>query len=145
DLPAVARGASLAMTGSWTIPPRKRPDKPFSLRAWVLAAAVFAALAAPGVGRAAGPSTGLGGLGDTINSALAQVQAVAPQAVAAAQPAVQQALAAVSTANELAAGPTAAAAPDAAPATTPVLSALASAPVIPGAAAAGEPVPGVAP
>jgi hypothetical protein len=124
------------MTGSWTISPRKRTNKPFSVRGWVLAAAAIAALAAPGVARSAGSPPGID-VTATVNSALAQVNAVAPAAAAAAQPAVDQASAAVSAASELAAGAQTAAksaANESAPAVPP-----------PGPAAAGEPVGAVAP
>jgi hypothetical protein len=57
---------------------------------------VCAALVGPGRARAAAPS--LGGLSAQVQSALAQVNQVAPAAVAAVQPAVDQALAASSAA-----------------------------------------------
>ena len=78
---------------------------------------VCAALAAPGRVHAAAPS--LGGLNAQVQSALAQVNEVAPAAVAAVQPAVDQALAASSVAAP--ATPPAAATPPAttAPESTP--------------------------
>ncbi len=75
---------------------------------------VCAALVGPGRARAAAPS--LGGLSAQVQSALAQVNQVAPAAVAAVQPAVDQALAASSAAAPATATtPPAAAAPESTP------------------------------
>jgi hypothetical protein len=72
---------------------------------------VCAALVGPGRAHAAAPS--LGGLSAQVQSALAQVNQVAPAAVAAVQPAVDQALAASSAAAP--ATPPAATAPESTP------------------------------
>ncbi len=93
------------MTPVWTISLRTRTDRQFSVRAWVLAAAVCGALAAPGVARAAGSPAGVIDLTTTVDTALAQVDAVAPGAGAAAEPAVMQALGAASALSSLARGP----------------------------------------
>jgi hypothetical protein len=93
------------MTPAWTISLRTRTDRPFSVRAWVLAAAACGALAAPGVARAAGSPPGVSDLTTTVDTALAQIDAVAPGAGAAAEPAVIQALGAASALSSLARGP----------------------------------------
>ena len=146
------------MTSAWTISSQKPLGKPFSLRVWVLAAVACGALAGPGVARAASSPPGVAELTTTINSAFAQVEAVAPGATAAAQPAVQQAVAAVSAASELPAAQSAPAppstdsaaaapppAPPPAPATAPALTGLAADAVAPVLAAAGVAPPAPAP
>ena len=72
-----------------------------------LVAAACGALAAPGVARAAGspPGMSMSDLTTTVDSALAQVDAAAPGAGAAARPAVMQALGAASALSSLAGGP----------------------------------------
>jgi hypothetical protein len=137
------------MTSGWTISLRKRIDKPFSVRALVLAAVACGALAGPGVARAASSPAGMADLTTTINDAFTQVEAVAPGATAAAQPAVQQALGAVSAASELAGPQTSAppatesapTAPPPAPAAAPSPGELVTNAVAPALAAAGVPPP----
>jgi hypothetical protein len=77
----------------WTIPAANLAGKPFSRWACVLAAAICGALAGPALARAASTSPGLSDAQAQIESAVAQVDAVAPGAGAAVRPAVDQALA----------------------------------------------------
>ena len=77
---------------AWTIPAANLVGKPFSRWACVLAAAVCGALVGPALARAASAPPGLADAQAQIDSALAQVDAVAPGAGAAVQPAVNQAL-----------------------------------------------------
>jgi len=97
------------MTRGWTISRQKPSRKPFSPRVCVLAALVCGAMAAPGIAQAAGSLPGTPDVSSTINSAVAQINDVSPEAAAATQPAVDQAFAAVSSASELATTQTAAA------------------------------------
>lgn len=100
----------------WTIPPANRIAKPFSRLMCVLAVVVCGALAGPGLARAASTTPGLGDAEAQVQSALAQVDAVAPGAGAAVRPAVNQALAMAGAATAAAAQPPAKApAPAAAP------------------------------
>ena len=121
DLRTGGAAAGLAMTRAWTISPRKRIDRQFSVRAWVLAAAACGALVAPGVARAAGspPGMSMSDLTTTVGTALAQVDAAAPGAGAAAEPAVMQALGAASALSSLARGPAPPAGPPDLPEPTP--------------------------
>ena len=112
------------MTSGWTISLQKPVGKPFSPRVCVLFAVVCGALAAPGIAQAAGTTPGAADVSATINSAVAQINAVSPAAAAATQPAVDRAFAAVSSASDLAAAQTAAAeaathSPPVAPPSTP--------------------------
>jgi hypothetical protein len=93
------------MTSDWTISRRTRTGKRFSVRVWALVAVACGALAAPGVARAAGSPPGMSDLTTAVDSAFAQVDAVAPGAGAAARPAVMQAIGAASTLTSLTAGP----------------------------------------
>jgi hypothetical protein len=108
---------------TWTISSEKRITKPFSHSICVLAAVVFGVLAGPGVARAADTQpAGLGDVATAVESALAQVDAVAPGTAAAVQPVVDQAIAQASAASSLAAPqtlPPAPAAPPPAPAVRP--------------------------
>lgn len=141
------------MMSGWTISLSKRTNKPFSLRALVLAVVACGALAGPGIARAASSPAGMADLTTTINSAFAQVEAVAPGATAAAQPAVQQALGAVSAASAPAGPQTAVppatepapTAPPPAPVAAPAPGELVSDAVAPALAAAGVPPPAPAP
>jgi hypothetical protein len=83
----------------WTIPAANLVGKPFSRWACVLAAAVCGALAGPALARAASAPPGLADAQAQIDSALAQVDAVAPGAGAAVRPDVNQALAMASAAT----------------------------------------------
>lgn len=133
---------------AWTISLRKGADRPFSLRVWMLAAVACGALAAPALARAASPAPGMPDVTATVNAAFAQVGAVAPQVASTTQPAVDQALAAVSGASELATAQTAAAAaatqsapvaPPPGPAAAPSPAGVVSNAVAPVLAAAGVP------
>ena len=79
------------------------------------------ALVAPGVARAAGspPGMSMSDLTTTVGTALAQVDAAAPGAGAAAEPAVMQALGAASALSSLARGPAPPAGPPNLPEPTP--------------------------
>jgi hypothetical protein len=104
----------------WTIPPANRVAKPFSRFVCVLAVAACGALAGPAIARAAGSPPGLGEADAQVQSALAQVDAVAPGAGAAVRPAVNQALAMAAAATAAVPQPPAPAPqPDPAPATPP--------------------------
>ena len=108
----------------WTIPAANRVAKPFSRWACVLAAAVCGALAGPAIARAAGSPPGLADADAQVQSAFAQVDAVAPGAGAAVRPAVNQALAMTKAATATvpqapASAPPADSAPPAAPSATP--------------------------
>jgi hypothetical protein len=85
--------------GNWTIRPAFPLNKRFA-RGFVLAAVVCGALAAPGLARAADP-LGLGAVSDEVNadvqSALAEADASVPGVAKAAQPAVSQAVATMSS------------------------------------------------
>ena len=136
------------MRGAWTISLRKRTSKPFSLRSWVLVTAACGALVAPGVARAASSPPGVADVTTAVNSAFAQVDAVAPGAGASAQAAVDQALAAASTASELAGAQTstmAAATDSAAPTPVAAPASAAADAVAPALAAAGVPATAPAP
>lgn len=147
------------MTPGWTISAAIRLVKPFSRWVCVLAAAAFGVLAAPGLARAASSTPGLGDAAAQIQSALAQVDAVAPGTAAAAQPAVDQALAAAAAATTPApqaqppapqpdqAPAAAPPAPPAPPATAATPTQIVSDAVAPVAAALGvpNPVPATAP
>src|SRR5690242_19186493 len=87
---------------AWTIRPAIRAGKPFSRWICVLAAAVFAALASPALGRADSPVPGLGDAAAQVDAALAQVDAVGPGTAAAVQPAVDQAFASAAAATSAA-------------------------------------------
>lgn len=117
------------MTSDWTISRRTRSNKRFSVRVWALVAIACGALAAPGVARAADSPPGVSDVTAAVDSALAQVDAVAPGAGAAARPAVMQAIGAASTLSSPTAGP----APPAGPPTPDV---PAAAPPVTGAPAA---------
>jgi hypothetical protein len=95
------------MTTGWTISLEKRTDRRFAVRAWVLAAAVCGALMAPGLAQAAGspPGMSMSDLTTTVETALAQADAAASGAGAAAEPAAMQALGAASELSSLARGP----------------------------------------
>jgi hypothetical protein len=83
---------------NWTIQLQFPLTKPFwPARACVLGAVVCGALAGPGLARAAGPP-GLGEAAAEIQSALDEVDSVAPGVGTAARPAVNQALATISSA-----------------------------------------------
>lgn len=143
------------MTRVWTISLQKPAGKPFSPRVCVLVAVVCGAMAAPGIARAAGSVPGTPDVSATINSAVAQINAVSPEAAAATQPAVDQAFAAVSSASELATATTAAAeaatsSPSAAPPSGPAAAVApavseAVAPVLAAAGVASAPPPASAP
>jgi hypothetical protein len=111
----------------WTIPPAKPLGKPFSRFVWVLAAAVCGALAGPALAHAAGSPTGLGDAEAQVESALAQVDAVAPGAGVAVRPAVNQAFTMAAAATSAAAQPPAPA-PAAAPPAPPAPAAVPPAP-----------------
>ena len=117
----------------WTIPAANRAGKPFSRWACVLAAAICGALAGPGLARAASTPPGLADAQAQIESALAQVDAVAPGTGAAVRPAVNQALALAGAATAAAPQPPA---PVPAPDPAPV-----AAPPAPPAPAAAPPAP----
>jgi len=114
----------------WTIPPANRVAKPFSRLLGVLAVVVCGALAGPGLARAASTTPGLGDAEAQVQSALAQVDAVAPGAGAAVRPAVNQALAMAGAATAAAAQPPAKA-PASAPAPAAAPPAPAAAPSVP--------------
>jgi outer membrane biosynthesis protein TonB len=112
----------------WTISAANRAGKPFSRWACVLAVATCGALAGPAIARAASSPPGLGDAEAQIQSALAQVDTVAPGAGAAVRPAVDQAFAMAAAATAAvpqaqapppAPNPTPAAAPPAPPAPPP--------------------------
>jgi hypothetical protein len=102
----------------WTIQPAKRVAKPFSRWVCVLAAAAAGALAGPALARAASSPIGLGDAQAQVESALAQVDAVAPGAGTAVQPAVTQAFTMAAAATTAATQPPAPA-PNPAPAAAP--------------------------
>ena len=95
----------------WTIPAANRVAKPFSRWTCVLAAAVCGALAGPALARAASSPPGLADAQAQVESALAQVDAVAPGAGAAVRPAVNQAFAMAGAATAAAPQPQASAPP----------------------------------
>lgn len=113
----------------WTIPSGNRAGKPFSRWVCVLAAAVCGALAGPAIGRAASSPPGLADAQAQVQSALAQVDAVAPGAGATVRPAVDQAFA-------MAAAATAAVPQAPAPAPPPVTPPAAAPPAPPAPPAA---------
>lgn len=134
------------MTSGWTISLQKPVGKPFSPRVWVMLTVMCGALVAPGIARAAGSPPGAADVSATINSAVAQIDAVSPEAAAATQPVVDKAFAAVSSATNLAAAQTAAAeaasssspvAPSSSPAAASTTAGVVSEAVAPVLAAAG--------
>ena len=95
----------------WTIPAAIRVGKPFSRWMCVLAAAVCGALAGPALARTASSPPGLADAQAQVESALAQVDAVAPGAGATVRPAVNQAFAMAGAATAAAPQPQAPAPP----------------------------------
>lgn len=124
----------------WTIPAVNRAGKPFSRWACVLAAAICGALAGPALAHAAGSPPGLADAQAQVDSALAQVDAVAPGAGAAVRPAVDQAFATAAAATQQAQAP----APPATPAPQQTAPPAAAPPAPPAPAAAPPAPPGPA-